>query len=493
MTAPAFLSSRTTEVTTSSTSHVVNMPTTVNAGERLLWFTAVSDAGLHTSPQVSTTPSGWTLEYSKIVTEQYGYTHFYIWSRVADGSEGGTTKTLTMAQQSAYGEHMVLRFDNTADISNLVFGTESNFLYSSNPTAPSVTGAVDDQLLSVFAMTYNGEAGGSTPSGFTLVDKQAANSSAGPTLGIARKALTSAGSTGTSSWGTMTYGGTGVIFHLRIPKAVASQSLTPTGFANSSSFGSAELGLRLSASGLSSAVSYGAPKITLYLEPTGATFSAAFGAASITLYLEPTGLESSDVFGSPSIDQSAHLLPTGLSSTVAFGGPSLSLKLTATGVSSSSAFGAATVGYILSLSATGLSSTVAFGSASIAHTVGDTFTLTSVGSDDDAFGSPVVTNVFTISVAPAPDNDLFGSPTVAQVYFIRPTGFVYRGRGFGQPVVTGGVAPADPDPPAVATLQKYIPAPQPESNVSDREYVQTELQKVQQSISLLVEYLQGNA
>ena len=472
MAAPSLLNSRTTEITTSSSSHVVNMPTTVNSGEKLVWLCVVS-CQPSDAKQISSAPSGWTEKYYRFLPEQYGGSQLYCYTRTADGTEGGTTKTLTMGVRNAYGENFVMRYDSNADLSNIAFGTTSDFVYSNNPTAPSVTGVVDDRLLSVFAGTYNGEPGGSTPSGFTLIDKQSANSGVGPVLAAAHKAITSAGATGTSSWGTLTYNVSGSALHIRIPKGVSSQPLTPTGFVNSAAFGSPAISLKLTATGVTNSASYGSPKITLHLEPTGVAGSISFGA--------------------PSIDQFSHLLPTGLSSTVAFGGPLIGLRLTASGMDSSAAFGAATVEYNVSLSTTGLASLTAFGSASIAHTVGDTFTLTSVGSDDDAFGSPVVTNVFTISVAPAPDNDLFGSPTVAQVYFIRPTGFVYRGRGFGQPVVTGGVAPADPDPPAVATLQKYIPAPQPESNVSDREYVQTELQKVQQSISLLVEYLQGNA
>ena len=88
MAAPGFEGSRLTQAfSTDATSFVVNLPATVFSGN-LLILAAGSE-----NPSQTQVPAGWT-ELANIVSGQGG---IQIYTKLADGTEGGTTVTLTTA------------------------------------------------------------------------------------------------------------------------------------------------------------------------------------------------------------------------------------------------------------------------------------------------------------------------------------------------------------------------------------------------------------
>jgi len=83
---PTITATNTTDGTTATTSPVVNLPATVNAGETLLVFFRTDTVG------AITFPGGWT-ELFDLGTNQQTTAAW----KLADGTEGGTTITLTTA------------------------------------------------------------------------------------------------------------------------------------------------------------------------------------------------------------------------------------------------------------------------------------------------------------------------------------------------------------------------------------------------------------
>lgn len=93
---PVVAATAITDYSADQTSHVINLPASIAAGDLLLlWFTMDNAAG-----SAITTPSGWTLEEATIAATNTDFG--YLFSKVASGSEGSTvTVTSTGTSQSS--------------------------------------------------------------------------------------------------------------------------------------------------------------------------------------------------------------------------------------------------------------------------------------------------------------------------------------------------------------------------------------------------------
>ena len=94
----------TTDYSADQTSHAINLPSGITAGDLLLlWFTMDGTTG-----NTITTPTGWTLEEATNVASPGDLG--YLFSRTADGSEGSTVTVTTSASQSSSA--IALRIEN---------------------------------------------------------------------------------------------------------------------------------------------------------------------------------------------------------------------------------------------------------------------------------------------------------------------------------------------------------------------------------------------
>ena len=154
--------SETTESNTepAATSHLVAMPANVSADNLLIiWY---SQASLG---QTINTPTGWTSEISGSGNDQ----QYVIYSKKADGTEGGTTVDITSTSTiAAHQVFQVYDWDGTL-ATDLEFSTPINHGFVSGPDPGSLTpawgakdtlwitlwsGADDDIAVSTYPSTY---------------------------------------------------------------------------------------------------------------------------------------------------------------------------------------------------------------------------------------------------------------------------------------------------------------------------------------------------
>jgi hypothetical protein len=182
--------SRVTEQgTAGTTSFVVNMPATVNAGELL--FAAIGSGG-----GVTATPAGWTLAGGANQATADAIYGFY---KTATGAEAGTTVTFTIgAAGRATG--VVNRYSSVNGTPiDVTPATGQNTGVGSTVTVPQVV-TVTDRTYGVTMAAVNAAVGISwtAPTGFTLV---AASSGTGKGTAYASGYVqTPAGNTGTQTW-----------------------------------------------------------------------------------------------------------------------------------------------------------------------------------------------------------------------------------------------------------------------------------------------------
>jgi hypothetical protein len=124
--------------TTSTTSHVCNLPTGIASGDLLLVF-----FGFYQGP-TAIWPADWTQRFSVNVT---GEVHFQLYSRIADGTEGATiTVTTSTSVASAHtsfritGQHASSTPESTTDTNG---GAPSS---TPKPASLSPTWGAEDSL-----------------------------------------------------------------------------------------------------------------------------------------------------------------------------------------------------------------------------------------------------------------------------------------------------------------------------------------------------------
>lgn len=145
-----------TNITTAANPLVINMPPTVNAGDTLIMIIRANNAGTYTNP------SGWTqLVQEGTVPTEVQDDQIYIGWRKADGTEGGTTVSVTVSASGKAGA-LVYRITNAADptvnpplaSSSVSSGSTGN----TSPDCPSFTPTPGAQDYLWFAVgTWQGE------------------------------------------------------------------------------------------------------------------------------------------------------------------------------------------------------------------------------------------------------------------------------------------------------------------------------------------------
>lgn len=217
MSAPAPVSSIPTLFPSEEASHAVSLPSSLAAGDKVIIVQSLDKSSPASAPVA---PSGWTqiTVQSVFNTEFSFYQYLSIYYREIDGTEASTvTFTPPEATKAAY---LAMRLPPYADVSRATWGGQkSSPTFSKNPNADSVTSTEQDCCVySIFTAASNALSGGSTPSGWTLVDRRVSGYASGEeSFGVAYKTLPAAGVSGASSWGTTTFGTVWICGHLIVP------------------------------------------------------------------------------------------------------------------------------------------------------------------------------------------------------------------------------------------------------------------------------------
>jgi hypothetical protein len=111
-----------------ATSHTLNLPSGIVAGERLLLVIGKSS----TLAQNCTTPAGWT----QLINENQAQGALHVYTRIADGSEGATLSLTTSAATAVCC--MAFRMKNAASATGPAIGTTATGS-STAPNPPSLT------------------------------------------------------------------------------------------------------------------------------------------------------------------------------------------------------------------------------------------------------------------------------------------------------------------------------------------------------------------
>lgn len=161
----------------------VAMPATVNAGDLLVMIVAANTGNTSTLG----TPSGWTKILQTNSGDQRSITTYY---KVASGSEGGTSVTISLAGDPSNTAHQVYRITSHNSSAPPVLGTTGA---STTPTSPSVTpswGAKDTLWISAAAGSNTTDDGTAPTNYGNFVGTL--NTGGAPYLGSARRELNAA-------------------------------------------------------------------------------------------------------------------------------------------------------------------------------------------------------------------------------------------------------------------------------------------------------------
>lgn len=100
-------------------------------------------------------------------------------------------------------------------------------------------------------------------------------------------------------------------------------TISPTGIAGASAFGTPVISLTIAPTGLASAGAFGTPSVSVTVSPTGIVTAGAFGTPSIAVTIAPGGIAGASAFGTPVVSKLGDLACTGIAGEEAFGIPSL--------------------------------------------------------------------------------------------------------------------------------------------------------------------------
>lgn len=184
---PVVLSVTTSAFITPATSHAVNMPASVDAGDLLI--AAIASDGSNAGSAVAT-PSGWTSLGSAFNADASNRgSHFY---KVAAGTEGGTTVDFVTTDSEELAAAIVRVEAGTYSAEPVHVIQQST--ETSTPAAPSLSpswGAADTLWIATLLM------GRAPPSGFPLPDNQTtangmSSGSTGAALGLCARSLNTA-------------------------------------------------------------------------------------------------------------------------------------------------------------------------------------------------------------------------------------------------------------------------------------------------------------
>ena len=164
-------SSTDTATTGTATSHNADMPSSVNSGDVLAMFVSTQEPSAVGAPA---TPSGWTRRVNAEGHASAYRPEITVFTRTADGTEGGGTETLTWGS-SVEMNSLVVAFTGvkTSDPFDVPYSGPTDG--ASNPDPTSITPATDGAWV-VAVVAGNRPGGTTTPtisSGYTLIRSQA--------------------------------------------------------------------------------------------------------------------------------------------------------------------------------------------------------------------------------------------------------------------------------------------------------------------------------
>lgn len=210
MASPAVANTNVTNLTTGGTSHVVNLPASIGAGNLLLVVFAEASqvSGVETF-----TATGWTVIPSFYQRDGTNAQSIHGLYKQASGSEGATvTCTLSVTSKGAAVAYRITGHeDPTITAPQCTTGVAGSGANSANPPSVSVTGGSKD-ILAVAVMAIEGEVftGGAAPTNYTnLLAANSGTASATTTncfLQSAQRQVTTA----TEDPGVFSHGETGI-------------------------------------------------------------------------------------------------------------------------------------------------------------------------------------------------------------------------------------------------------------------------------------------
>jgi len=153
------------------TSHTVNLPATVSTGSQLFLVCGLNVDGGFLSVS---DPSGWS-RIAASIYQSYG-AHHVVWTKTADGSEGGTTVNFTTNYNIASATFAISVAQYGGRLVNTAFGSSGQ----ANPPASGSFGAVYTNCICVVSGNYRATADSDPSPGFTKVSA----SYSGITFGI---------------------------------------------------------------------------------------------------------------------------------------------------------------------------------------------------------------------------------------------------------------------------------------------------------------------
>lgn len=162
MTFPTVAASATTAFSADQTSHVVNLPAGITAGDLLLlWFSRDNTTGAVTAP------SGWTVEQGPLSQSDQSY----LFSKIADGSEGATATVLTGNSESSTA--VAVRISGR--VSHVSSSSVAGSGQYANPSTATATASVE-ALLVHFGSALGNSTIAASPNGDATTLFQAGNS-----------------------------------------------------------------------------------------------------------------------------------------------------------------------------------------------------------------------------------------------------------------------------------------------------------------------------
>jgi hypothetical protein len=142
------------------------------------------------------------------------------------------------------------------------------------------------------------------------------------------------------------------------------QDVTPSGFTESSTFGTPVLKQDLEPAGIAVTQTFGTSKISQHLEAAGIAASPTFGTVTLTQHLEAVGIALESLLGIPTLQWVQDLTPTGLEVPITLGTSGFAaLRITPEGFATSSTFGTAQLRQ--HLEAVGFATGTTFGQAAL--------------------------------------------------------------------------------------------------------------------------------
>jgi hypothetical protein len=194
---PSYQSTTVTDFGADATSHNVNMPATVNAGELLLAIVAFDE--LITT---ITTPSGWTRLVTR--TPASGLVIAAVYAKVATGSEGGTSVDFVTSNAQRGSAHVIRVTSWAGSLGRVPIAVCAAPITGGSDEVTLVTGtsAMDILWIAAQAKSSSSAWGATPPTGYSNESKTNASedTTAGGSIASAARAATAAGESVTGWW-----------------------------------------------------------------------------------------------------------------------------------------------------------------------------------------------------------------------------------------------------------------------------------------------------